>query len=1447
MDITAGETEKEFNLRTDNSDKKSEASYIEKLTVTLKGSSDFNGIIYTIGIPVYNPDKPNFIINPYTGGKEGEEKDIDIYLSSSPTSEVKLNTIIQNTSLSNTLLINYGSNGNVFKRDDDSENKYYKVTMKLKMEDDKKFTEALHVFNLTFCIESNDINYVILNIPNLYYIIEEITPAPATLKSPIVNIVTPYPATVYQGEEIDIIVYLNLNPDKYDTFLWYLDGKIIDGTDGLDIPNLIVSRDSSMYKYLVCMAKVYPVSSGVITNEIMTPIRTAVVEKVYLDSFTITLKKGEREKCECTSGDYTEVKEVYEFEKKFNKVLTSGTTAEIIETMTDGVSVLGDKCINTKCIHGKCNKENGKCQCNDGYEGDYCSIPANGIDGGWSEYSEWSECDVSCGVGTQTRTRKCNNPEPKYGGKDCVGSDRETRKCEKEKCVNEIDGGWSEWSEYSKCSAKCGIDDTGSKSGYKARERKCNNPLPSENGKRCEGESVETVECSISCNRKEVLCPGTVIDIDGKVIVKGCNGNGQCKYNNNNTVCYEGEPNCYVYCECNEGYYGLECNMNKITYRQRKSLRDTLLEAMSEKITTESASSSNIDSCSSLLKDLSSSVSEIDSESLKNIKKSIDNSIKTIKKIRRSRRLRAIADVAISESVKNLLHSTSNIISCKRYIENVAKDDGDMKERILNEETVNNSELDQTIHSIIEDENEFDFTSENFGIKVVSSIESNKEIKDNNGGKIEINEETLEELKELGTISGLEMINYNENLFKDSNTKDSSLLTINIRSNNGKELEVKELNNPIMFTQRLSGNVNLKEVTCSYYDETTGHYTTNGTYIFEIYRDDNGDVILSCGTIHLSKFSGFISKSVPKMNVVNPITDAKLLFKYNNSNITIPLVFSGIIILFFVCWVIIYYLSKKQREVLEEERFQLYLKRGKIEEDKSKIYSDEKMPFCKKYFEIFKREYHYANVFIAPISAYTIVSRSERMLILLATILTNFAVLALFYGSESENLNQMLGNGIISCLCMLPVTIILPRLFYYANNFTLRGLKKKEKKSKKAFIINPTICKLLCSCCSGKKEKEFSSIPISDNIDRTKKENIKENNRRRREILNLDNWYIIMSTVSVILSIVLLILGLCVTKFNLLGIIIGVIMVAMILCNFHGIYGILRMDRTSIIGNIIEHVIVIVFLCLSLGVAIPLASDSYNNSFIYKLWQFGVKSPIFKEITDNIESELNCCGYNEISDYNSHGYCLDNDYILNNNEIMSCKRLIFDKMNVYSMIMIFSIFIYLLISIILIISDLMMFRYNKNKIYSLENNSINDDDDENGNNLNVNSVYDVENDKRYKSVEDLRKLIKIQMSFKKYLLNSRIKRRNEYKLWYEQKRIRKILSICAFIICFVYLVMVIYIDLLYGVKFSSSQSKHWIISCIISFVIDMIIQEPCVILAKSVAGNVGLMLLKAIL
>ena len=56
------------------------------------------------------------------------------------------------------------------------------------------------------------------------------------------------------------------------------------------------------------------------------------------------------------------------------------------------------------------------------------------VDGGYSDFGEWSACSNECGGGIRTRRRTCTNPAPANGGADCVGDSTETGDCNTQGC-----------------------------------------------------------------------------------------------------------------------------------------------------------------------------------------------------------------------------------------------------------------------------------------------------------------------------------------------------------------------------------------------------------------------------------------------------------------------------------------------------------------------------------------------------------------------------------------------------------------------------------------------------------------------------------------------------------------------------------------------------------------------------------------------------------------------------------------------------------------------------------------------------------------------------------------------------------------------------------------------------------------------------------------------------
>lgn len=84
-----------------------------------------------------------------------------------------------------------------------------------------------------------------------------------------------------------------------------------------------------------------------------------------------------------------------------------------------------------------------------------CPLLTVAVDGGWSVWSAWFNCsqhsnDAHAADRCLCRNRICNNPSPRNGGAECKGMSTSVTNCT-------VNGGWTDWSPWSACSLTCGM------------------------------------------------------------------------------------------------------------------------------------------------------------------------------------------------------------------------------------------------------------------------------------------------------------------------------------------------------------------------------------------------------------------------------------------------------------------------------------------------------------------------------------------------------------------------------------------------------------------------------------------------------------------------------------------------------------------------------------------------------------------------------------------------------------------------------------------------------------------------------------------------------------------------------------------------------------------------------------------------------------------------------
>ncbi|XP_014113907.1 PREDICTED: adhesion G protein-coupled receptor B2 [Pseudopodoces humilis] len=107
-----------------------------------------------------------------------------------------------------------------------------------------------------------------------------------------------------------------------------------------------------------------------------------------------------------------------------------------------------------------------------------CPVP-----GAWEEWSPWSLCSVTCGRGARTRTRHC--VAARHRGKACEGPELQAKPCNIAICP--VEGQWLEWGAWSRCSVTCA-------NGTQQRTRKCS--VSAHGWAECRGAHADARECS---------------------------------------------------------------------------------------------------------------------------------------------------------------------------------------------------------------------------------------------------------------------------------------------------------------------------------------------------------------------------------------------------------------------------------------------------------------------------------------------------------------------------------------------------------------------------------------------------------------------------------------------------------------------------------------------------------------------------------------------------------------------------------------------------------------------------------------------------------------------------------------------------------------------------------------------------------------------------------------
>eukprot|EP01029_Cantina_marsupialis_P002703 TRINITY_DN1256_c0_g1_i3.p1 TRINITY_DN1256_c0_g1~~TRINITY_DN1256_c0_g1_i3.p1 ORF type:complete len:2520 (+),score=841.96 TRINITY_DN1256_c0_g1_i3:901-7560(+) len=1137
----------------------------------------------------------------------------------------------------------------------------------------------------------------------------------------------------------------------------------------------------------------------------------------------------------------------------------SGDPSQVFSVSRSMMSSFKDVCAGVICIHGTCDEDTGSCVCDEGYSDSSCSELT--VDGGLSEsWSEWSACSLSCGSGTQTATRECDNPTPMYGGAECSASDMiKEQTCNEEDCTETIDGGFTEWV-AGECVADCSdLPFGGDVTGEMTYTRTCTNPAPSPDGKSCAwlGAFEKVESCSYTCDSSipPKQCLNSKYDSSTKTFLIECNGQGTCMRTKRGeevtqSECLENDFFCQTACVCNDDYSGRGCDKSADDLAELKENSKTCLQDIYD--VSSQVSSDDLSDSAETLASIASDADILDSETATMVSEIIRNMLTGS----------GVASLD-SDTSTNLLDSADSVLS------QMLDSGADISDGVETVNTIANSLLlgmesgedAQTVEGDnmvmvmqVRDPDHLSdpmSISDSYGEEKVSLILPDGLIDDLTRRRRLTTAPTAVQLKSV-------QWNDNPNGVGQTDSELSSLVTsVDLHDQDGNTIDVSGLTKPIEFSFTVD-HTNVDQVECTYYDVDNDVWSSRGMAVVGLEIGDES-MHVTCATIHLTDLAAKTGSASPELNVVDPIGDASLLLAYNWSNATPIYVLGGITLIFSSFCFFAGMSQKKQKKQLIELQKAQFLKYGEM----APTITKRKDSALQRVVDGFRSQHSWGSFLVAPLKDQVAMSRIQRLVVVVSVTYTAIAVNAAFYGKKSISFEQEIITVICAMLACLPAATLFPFMFRKVNSYRSRTIKarvegqkrmkfmnrfKKKKKttakkgqvapSSVAAIVNPvksTENKELLNSSMKKGDliatpgaMAFSdSPPINKSSAATPSKSgnkymprpgmasLVGNNTgpyTKAYILQYKVMYLLAIFIIFAISAVGVILGLMKYSdkdfskevFLIEAAVFGLLAVTSIF----GFWGYKKKNKGHV--EMFSVILLLFFILLATGITWIVLTKDVNlmklsaQAIMEKSWDdyYNESATVTEsyEILANYQTENSCCGFLDTSD-NVIGTC-DTDLVTE-----GCYTYLIDDFQTMN-----SWFV--ICSGIIVILLLSAVHYARHVSKILESASI----------MALNSNPDASN----------KAALTLQAIYRGWQGRAKAVREREIEVWNHLHFHRSVMTSLVYFIVFFYCTFMLYVNLLYGIKFSDSITKSWLKASVVSILLDVIVQQPLIIVGRSV-------------
>lgn len=789
-----------------------------------------------------------------------------------------------------------------------------------------------------------------------------------------------------------------------------------------------------------------------------------------------------------------------------DELLSEGSATKMIGVAGVIASVLDDPCSTNDCNgHGACISEaGGICACDFGYSGETCEF-AEVLHGGYGEWGAWGPCSLQCGTGLRSRTRRCNSPAPARGGLGCeergLGLPVEQQECNTLPCGADVDGGYSQWSEWSDC--RDGIDCEGVFGHFRStqtRTRSCNNPTPTPNGQPCAvlGAAVEQRQCEAVCEAGDKLCGGFGVD-PGSGASFLCSGHGAC-VSNVVGVC-KADDACTVSCLCAAGWGGQHCQLTEEQILERQAARTELVAKLGQANNVTEASPEAMAQVSGALLLAAEAADELDGNTTRaaldfaSVVASGSNATGTSLEATTAAKLllltvAVIQNGAVQTTVGTALDDADELSSSAADV--IGDVSLEMSRLALPGSAPVNVQIgDDLSVASVKDSGSLLRTVTLQSTGVDADVDAAQDVKDEvaPGAGFVLPEGVLGEEPVVARATLWDGGFNARSSASDQELSSSavSLELVDVSDDEGGHpapIVMHNLQQPVHLTIPVPALADETHFACRTWDEEAQEWTTRGLAT-------GGFIVVGrrrlaiCRTSHLSEFAGTEEQIWPNLNVVDPIADAGLLDRYLDLENMFPVfVLVGLMLAFLLSFGLSRIVEMSEKHQLEREarKRDMLIRYGATSGPSSNrpAYIPRGCSRrCRAFFQHvweellqgMRTEHTWISPWVITVDESLSMSRRQRVVVLLCEALAAMTAAAILFGKQPEGLATMLISGAMTalfvspcCLCfspsaahpllcshvepqMTPAEYIFPWLFSYVNEY--KSFTKKRWKDVK--------------------------------------------------------------------------------------------------------------------------------------------------------------------------------------------------------------------------------------------------------------------------------------------------------------------------------------------------------------------------------------------------------------